>query len=95
LVPPFWDETTTLSGASPSTATSQRTSRLDPPAVTSVGPDHSKTFLVEVSVNRRALAKAKGPSKKNAEQKAAQKALKSLLGRRMKSLAGETFVLKK
>ncbi|MBN2408647.1 MAG: ribonuclease III [Candidatus Aminicenantes bacterium] len=63
--------------------------------VTSVGPDHSKTFLVEVSVNRRALAKAKGPSKKNAEQKAAQKALKSLLGRRMKSLAGETFVLKK
>lgn len=63
--------------------------------ITSVGPDHSKTFFVEVSVNRRTLAKAKGPSKKNAEQKAAQKALKTLLGRRMKSLAGETFVFKK
>ncbi|MGB7294153.1 MAG: ribonuclease III [Candidatus Aminicenantales bacterium] len=63
--------------------------------VTSVGPDHNKTFLVEVSVDRRPLAKAKGTSKKNAEQRAAQNALKSLLGRRMKALADETFVLKK
>ncbi len=63
--------------------------------VTSIGPDHSKTFFVEVSLGRYPLAKAKGPSKKSAEQRAAQKALKGLLGHKMKALAAETFVLKK
>jgi ribonuclease-3 len=63
--------------------------------VTSIGPDHSKTFLVEVYQGFSPLAKAKGPSKKNAEQRAAQKALKRLLGHRMKVLVAETFVLKK
>jgi len=63
--------------------------------VTSVGPDHSKTFFVEVYQAGDRLAKAKGYSKKNAEQRAAQKALKSLLGMKIKSLRAEMFVLKK
>jgi ribonuclease-3 len=63
--------------------------------VTATGPDHRKTFIVEVYRGRSPLAKAKGHSKKNAEQRAAQKALKSLLGQKMKVLADETFVLKK
>lgn len=63
--------------------------------VTSIGPDHSKTFFVEVYQAHNLLARAKGPSKKSAEQKAAQKALKSLLGRKMKELRAEMFVLKK
>lgn len=63
--------------------------------VTSVGPDHSKTFFVEVYQAHNLLARAKGPSKKSAEQRAAQKALKSLLGRKMKGLGAEMFLLKK
>jgi ribonuclease-3 len=63
--------------------------------VTAIGPDHSKTFFVEVYLGRYPLAKAKGHSKKSAEQRAAQKALESLLGHKMKVLAAETFVLKK
>jgi ribonuclease-3 len=63
--------------------------------VTSIGPDHSKVFFVEVYQGHRLLGKADGHSKKNAEQKAAQKALKSLLGLKMKGLVAETFVLKK
>jgi len=50
---------------------------------------------VEVDQGHERLAKAKGYSKKNAEQMAAQKALKSLLGTKMKSLRAEMFVLKK
>jgi ribonuclease III len=60
--------------------------------VTSAGPDHSKTFFVEVYQGGCLLAKAKGYSKKNAEQNAAQKALKSLLGVRLKGLGPEMFV---
>jgi ribonuclease-3 len=63
--------------------------------VTSIGPDHSRTFFVEVYQGHDPLAKAKGYSKKNAEQRAAQKALKSLLGMKMKGLRAEMFVLKK
>ncbi len=63
--------------------------------VTSIGPDHSKTFIVEVYQGHCPLAKAKGYSKKNAEQRAAQKALKSLLGIKMKGFRAEMFVLKK
>ncbi len=63
--------------------------------LTSVGPDHKKVFIVEVYLGRYPLAKAKGHSKKSAEQKAARKALLSLLGRKMKALTAETFMLKK
>jgi ribonuclease-3 len=63
--------------------------------LTSIGPDHKKIFLVEVYLGHYPLAKAKGFSKKNAEQRAAQIALKSLLGKKMKTLTAETFILKK
>lgn len=63
--------------------------------LTSVGPDHRKTFVVEVYLGHYPLAKAKGFSKKNAEQRAAEVALKSLLGKKMKNLTAETFMLKK
>ena len=39
------------------------------------GPDHSKTFTVEVSVNGEVLGKGKGSSKARAEQAAAENAL--------------------
>jgi len=63
--------------------------------VTSIGPDHSKTFVVEVYQGTHPLAKARGYSKKNAEQKAAQKALKNILDVKMKDLGSEMFVRKK
>lgn len=59
------------------------------------GPDHRKTFVMEVSSGGRVLARAKGDSKKDAEQKAAQKALKGVLGRKLKDLPCEMFVVKK
>jgi ribonuclease-3 len=61
--------------------------------VTSKGPEHKKTFVVEVTVNGRRMGRAKGSSKKSAEQKAAQKALKSFLGRKMKEISPEAFIL--
>ena len=42
------------------------------------GPDHNKEFEVQVFVNSRLLATAKGKSKKSAQQEAAQMALKLL-----------------
>lgn len=41
----------------------------------SFGPDHKKEFEIQVFVNSRKFAKAKGRSKKEAQQKAAKKAL--------------------
>ncbi len=63
--------------------------------VKSRGPNHKMSFTVEVLSEKKPLAKAKGSSKKNAEQKAAQKALKSLWGRKIKALNSDTFLLKK
>ncbi|MGQ9572847.1 MAG: ribonuclease III [Dehalococcoidia bacterium] len=42
------------------------------------GPDHAKVFTVEVLVGDQALGRGQGRSKKEAESKAAQQALKSL-----------------
>ncbi|WP_411698549.1 ribonuclease III [Helicobacter aurati] len=39
------------------------------------GPDHEKTFMVEVIINGESMAKASGHSKKNAQQRAAKIAL--------------------
>ena len=39
------------------------------------GPDHDKTFEVELFINGESISKGNGNSKKNAEQKAAKKAL--------------------
>lgn len=63
--------------------------------ITTTGPDHKKLFTVEVLFENIPLAKAKGSTKKNAEQKAAQKALKNFLGKKMKVLTSDTFLLKK
>jgi ribonuclease-3 len=62
--------------------------------ITAKGPEHRKTFTVEVLAGGEAVAKAKGASKKNAEQKAAQKALKRYLGRKMKEITPEAFIVK-
>jgi ribonuclease-3 len=43
-----------------------------------IGPDHRKQFRVEVVVNGEALAEGVGPSKKDAEQEAARRALEHL-----------------
>ena len=58
------------------------------------GPAHERTFVVELAVGDQILAKAKGPSKKTAEQKAAEKALKSHFGRKMKRISPEAFLIK-
>jgi len=42
------------------------------------GPDHSKQFVVEVNIEDKLLAKASGRSKKEAQQRAAAKALEGL-----------------
>lgn len=63
--------------------------------VTTKGPDHKRSFYVEVFAEDKLLAKAKGNSKKEAEKKAAQKALKSLLGRKIRTLTTDTFLLKR
>ena len=42
------------------------------------GPDHDKTFEVEVLLNGKVLAKGKGKSKKHAEMNAAENALNNL-----------------
>lgn len=42
------------------------------------GPDHAKTFYVEVSVNDKVLGNGMGKSKKEAEQQAAKVAMQSL-----------------
>ena len=46
--------------------------------VDSFGPDHKKEFEISVELMDKEIAKAKGKSKKEAQQKAAQKALKIL-----------------
>jgi ribonuclease-3 len=61
--------------------------------VSAKGPEHRKTFLVEVLAGNRPLARAKGTSKKSAEQRAAQKALKAHLGRKMRVISPEAFVV--
>jgi len=63
--------------------------------VSAKGPDHKKEFVVEVYVNKTSLAKAHGRSRKSAELKAAEMALKSFFGQKIKSLNEETFIFKK
>ena len=63
--------------------------------LTEKGPAHKKTFVVEVRLGDRSLAKAKGRSKKIAEQQAARKALRTILGRKMKILTPESFIVEK
>ncbi|MBI4483080.1 MAG: ribonuclease III [Acidobacteria bacterium] len=46
--------------------------------VDEIGPDHRKIFVVEVLAGDRALAKARGSTKKEAQQEAARMALEAL-----------------
>ena len=48
--------------------------------LSSSGPDHKKEFEIAVVLNEKIIAKAQGKSKKEAQQKAAQIALKKLKG---------------
>lgn len=69
---------------------------LPPPryrTVKETGPNHDKSFLVEVCLEDLPLARASGSSKKEAEQKAAEKALESLLGKKLRPLPGRSFIL--
>jgi ribonuclease-3 len=59
------------------------------------GPDHNKCFTVEVFSKQKKLAQAKGRSKKDAEQRAAQKAVRKFWGTKMKTLMSDTFLMKK
>ncbi len=61
--------------------------------VSETGPAHDRTFVVEVLSEGKKLAQARGGSKKIAEQKAAEKALKRYLGRKMKVLSSEVFII--
>ena len=61
--------------------------------VTEKGPAHDRTFVVEVHLGAKVLAKSKGPSKKSAEQKAAEKVLKAFFGRKIKRISSEAFVI--
>jgi ribonuclease-3 len=61
--------------------------------VSEKGPAHDRTFLVEVHLDGRILAKSKGASKKSAEQKAAEKVLKAFFGRKIKRISAEAFVI--
>lgn len=45
--------------------------------IKSVGPEHNKTFMIQVFINDSKLATASGKSKKEAEEKAAKIALKN------------------
>jgi ribonuclease-3 len=61
--------------------------------VTETGPEHEKVFTVEVCTRDKVLARARGYSKKSAEQKAAQKALKKLLKNKLEILNEEAFII--
>ena len=61
--------------------------------VSEKGPDHARTFAVEVRVGQKVLARSRGASKKAAEQAAAGKALKSMFGRKIKKISSEAFVI--
>ncbi len=61
--------------------------------VTETGPAHEKIFMVEVCSEKLVLARARGHSKKSAEQKAAQKALKKLLKEKLKVFSEEAFIV--
>lgn len=47
-----------------------------------LGPDHKKEFIVQVILEEKALGQGRGRSKKEAEQMAAQRAWKSLTGKK-------------
>ena len=61
--------------------------------VSEKGPPHHRIFIIEVSLEEKVLSKSKGSSKKAAEQAAAEKALRSFLGRKFKRISSEAFLI--
>jgi len=61
--------------------------------VSEKGPAHRRIFVIEVRLGETVAAKSKGGSKKAAEQAAAEKALKSYFGRKIKRISPEAFVI--
>lgn len=61
--------------------------------VSEKGPAHDRIFVIEVRLGDRTLGRAKGASKKAAEQAAAEKALKAFFGRKIKRISPEAFVI--
>ena len=59
------------------------------------GPEHNKTFKVEVIWKGQSLAQAEGRTKKSAEQRAAKKVLESIFGKRIKDFVAELFFMQK
>jgi ribonuclease-3 len=80
--PFFVDGTDILRSADPKTRFQEKvqaTKKLTPTyhLIRSEGPDHEKTFTVEVRIGDQSVAQAQGSSKKDAEQNAARVALES------------------
>ena len=61
--------------------------------VSEKGPAHDRTFVIEVRLGEKVLARSKGTSKKSAEQAAAEKVLKSFFGRKIKRISPEAFII--
>jgi len=57
------------------------------------GPPHDRIFVIEVRLGEKVLGRSKGPSKKGAEQSAAEKALKAFFGRKIKRISPEAFII--
>jgi ribonuclease III len=94
---PFKSETLTINNAKSALQEICQKSGLPAPdyrLVSEKGPAHDRTFVIEVCLGEDALARAKGGSKKGAEQKAAEKALKARFGKKIKRLSPEAFIIK-
>jgi ribonuclease-3 len=62
--------------------------------VSEKGPAHDRMFVVEARLGNDVLARARGTSKKSAEQKAAERSLKARFGLKIKRLSPEAFIVK-
>ena len=60
--------------------------------VAETGPDHDKRFKVEVKLAGEPYGRGKGKNKKEAEQRAAEKALETIFNRRRENEAGSEVV---
>jgi len=61
--------------------------------VSEKGPAHDRTFVIEVRLGEKVLARSKGASKKSAEQAAAERVLKAFFGRKIKRISPEAFII--
>lgn len=94
---PFKSEAMTINNAKSALQEICQKSGLPAPdyrLVSEKGPAHDRTFVVEVRLGQETLAKSRGASKKGAEQKAAEKALKARFGKKIKRLSPEAFIIK-